>query len=148
MLHKISVVPALTLNAYTAADNVGGLLTFTVSSASEGSTGGKIKGLVVQDAAVQDEEYFLHLYNASPAAAAITDADACVQVAADIAKKLVTFHIAAADYLTSAGDSIASYEKDTPIVFDGKAIYGVLECVATPDYVAADDLTVTLYLEG
>ena len=147
MLIKSRVVPVITLDAYTAADNVGSLMTFAVSSATGGPTGATIKGLVVQDAAIQDEEYFLHLFNASPAAAARTDADACVQVAADLVLKLATFHIEAADYLTSAGDSIASYEKDTPIVFDGKNIYGVLECVATPDYVAVDDLTVTLYLE-
>jgi len=150
MFVKASVVPVLTLPAYVAKDCVGALLTFAIGAATNaaGTTASAvIKRVQISDAAIQDEAYSLHLFDASPAAAAKTDADECVQVAADIAKKICTYSIEAADYLTYAGDSVVSYEKDTAIVYDGKNIYGVLEATATPDYVAVDDLTVTLWVE-
>jgi hypothetical protein len=150
MFVKVSAVPALSLAAYVAKDCVGALLTFTigVDNLAVGNTASAvIKRVQITDAAVQSEAYSLHLFDASPAAAARTDADECVQVAADLAKKIVTYTIAAADYQAFAGDSIVSYEKDTAIVYDGKAIYGVLEATDTPDYVAVDDLTVTLWVE-
>ena len=143
---KVSSVPALTLAAYVAKDCVGALLTFQINTAGY-SNSAVIKRLTITDAAIQDEEFYLHLFTASPAAAARTDADECVQVAADLLLKIVSLHIEAADYATFAGDSIASYELDTAIWFDGSAIYGVLECVATPDYVAVDDLTIHLIVE-
>lgn len=147
MYIKSSVVPVLTLPAYTAADCVGALLTFPVSSATLGPTGATIKRITIIDAAVQSEEFFLHLFTASPAAAARTDAAACTQVATDLVLKIVSLHVEAADYDAFAGDSIATVELDTAIVFDGANLYGVLECVATPDYVAVDDLTVNLIIE-
>ena len=148
MFIKTSAVPVLTLAAYTAADNVGALLTFAVSSASPIiNAGATIKRLSVIDAAIQDEEYFLHLFTAEPSAGVITDAAAYVPVAADLLLKICSIHIPAADYDTGASDSIATFELDTAIVFDGKNLYGVLECVATPDYVAVDDLTINLILE-
>ena len=148
MLVKTSAVPLLTLAAYTAADNVGALLTFPVATGSQGgTTGAVIKRLSIIDAAIQDEEYFLHLFTGSPSAGCRTDAAAYVPVAADLLLKIVTLHIEAADYDTGASDSIASYELDTSIIFDGLNIYGVLEGIATPDYVAVDDLTVNLIVE-
>lgn len=148
MFKKTSAVPALTLAAYVAKDCVGALLTFPISSGSQmPNTSATIKRLTMIDAAIQDEEYFLHLFTASPAAAARTDADECVRVAADLVLAITTLHIESADFHTMAGDSIATYELDTAVVFDGLNLYGVLECVATPDYVAADDLTVNLIVE-
>lgn len=148
MLIKSSVVPVLTLDAYVAKDNVGGLLEFAVSSKSQMSAAGAtIKRLSVIDAAIQDEPMFLHLFTAEPETEVITDADECVMVAADLAKKIVTFVILKADFDTFAGDSIASYELDTAIVFDGLTIYAVLEAADTPDFVAEDDLTINLIID-
>ena len=146
MYLEIKVVPTLTLNAYEAKDCVGALLTFPVSSANHIKSA-TIKRLTITDAAAQTEKLWLHLFNASPAAAAKTDADECVQVAADLAKKIVTLYAADTDYDVFAGDSIATVEYDTAIVFDGLNLYGVLEAEETPDYVAVDDLTVILVLE-
>lgn len=147
MFLKTSVVPVLDTNAYQAADNIGGLLTFPVSSGSQGSKGATIKRLSIIDADVEDAELFLHLFTAEPSAGVITDDAAYVPIAADLVLKIVSFHIEAADYNDSASDSIATYELDTAIVFDGLNIYGVLECVVTPAYTAVDDLTVNLILE-
>ena len=147
MYKKISVVPVLQVaGAYVAKDCVGALLTFPVSTSAL-KNWATIKRLTILDADVEDAVLSLHLFTASPAAAARTDADECVQVAADLAKKIVTFPIAAADYQDFAGDSIASFELDTAIVFDGLNIYGVLECTATPTYTAATDLTINLVVE-
>jgi len=147
MFIKTSAVPALQIaGAYVAKDCVGGLLTFAVNSTGY-SGSAVIRRVWITDADTEDADLSLHLFDASPAAAARTDADECVQVAADLAKKIVTYTIANADYQTYAGDSIVSYEKDTAIVFDGANIYGVLECTATPTYTAVDDLTVHLIVE-
>lgn len=143
---KISVVPVLTLAAYVAKDNVGGLLTFPINPQATNHSL-NIKRMTITDAAFQSEPMALHLFTASPAAAAITDADECVQVAADLLLKIVTLPIANADFQTFASDSIASYELDTAVYYDGLNLYGVLEATATPDYVAVDDLTIHLIVE-
>ena len=142
MYKEAKAIPALTLAAYTALDCVGALLTFVVHSAAiPPRKDCRLRRLIVIDAAVQDEEYYLHLFNADVLAAAKTDADPYAPIAADLAKKMTTLHIEVADYLDSAGDSIAIYELDHALVLVDGNIYGVLECIATPDYIAVDDLT-------
>ena len=147
MFIKTQAVPALQIGgAYVADDCVGALLTFPINTT--GFSGrAVIKRLMIVDADVEDAELFLHLFTASPAAAARTDEDECVQVAADLAIRIISYHIEAADYVDFAGDSFASYELDTAILFDGSNIYGVLQCVATPTYTAVDDLTVRMVVE-
>ena len=147
MFHKTSAVPVISAaSAYVAKDCVGALLTFPINTNSY-SGSAIIRRMTITDADVEDAVLSLHLFNASPAAAARTDSDECVQVAADLAKKIVTLPIAAADYQDFTGDSIASYELNVPIVYNGTAIYGVLECTATPEWTAADDLTIHLIIE-
>ncbi|KKM68523.1 hypothetical protein LCGC14_1459990 [marine sediment metagenome] len=144
MFKVITSIPVLTLPAYVALDNVGALLTFPIDANTKSIV---LKRLTVIDAAVQDEAYLLHLFTASPSAGARTDADPYVPVAADLALKVASFSILAADYLDSASDSIAIYELDTAIVLTSDDLFGVLECIATPDYVAVDDLTIKLLVE-
>lgn len=144
MYKEVTSVPVLTLPAYVANDCVGALLTFAVAANTRNVL---LRRLTVIDAAVQDEEYLLHLFSASPAAAARTDADAYAPIAADLALKLTTLHIEAADYLDSAGDSIAIYELDHALALTSTSFFGVLECIATPDYVAVDDLTLKFVVE-
>jgi hypothetical protein len=149
MLIKSSAVPLLTLAAYVADDCCGALLTFPISTGTGGGNrGATIKRLTITDADVEDAVLSLHLFTASPNANVRTDAAECVQIAADLLLKIVTFPIAAADYQDFAGDSIASYELDTSIVFDGLNIYGVLQCTGTPTWTAVDDLTVHLIVEA
>ena len=142
---KTQAIPVIqVVGAYTAADNVGALLSFPVAHAPGRLV---IKRLDVIDADTEDAELWLHLFTAAPSAGCITDAAAYVPVAADLVIKIVSFHIPAADYDTGASDSIASYELDTAIIYDGENIFGVVECVATPTYTAADDLTIRLVVE-
>ena len=149
MIMKIKQDLTVTLNAYVAQDNVGGLITFPVSSASATlAAPATIKGIFLTDEAAQAEKYQLYFFNASPAAAAITDADVCTLVAADIDKMLGVVYIADTDYITATGLSSHAYkELDMPIVFDGENVYAILVAIETPDYVAATDLNLTVYLE-
>lgn len=144
MYKVLTSIPVLTLAAYVALDNVGGLLTFSVDANTRDII---LKRLIVIDAEVQDEPYRLHLFTASPAAGAITDADKYIPIAADFAKNLLTLDIIAADYLTQAGDSIAVFELDLPIHLTSDDFFGVLECTDTPDYADASDLTVKFLVE-
>ena len=147
MFITTKAVPALQIGgAYVADDNMGNLLTFAVNTTGF-SGNAVIKRMMIVDADVEDAELFLHLFTASPAAAARTDEDECVQVAADLAIRIISYHVEAADYVDFAGDSFASYELDTAINFDGSNIYGSLQCVGTPTYTAVDDLTVVLVVE-
>jgi hypothetical protein len=149
MLIKRSVVPVLQIGgAYAAKDNIGALLTWTIGENALGAgSGATIKRMTITDADAQNEILSLHLFDASPAAAARTDDAECVQVATDLAKKIVTLEVAAADWQVFAGDSICSYELDTDIVFDGNDLFGVIEGSGTPTWTAVDDLTVHLILE-
>ena len=144
MYKEISVVPVLTLPAYVALDCVGALLTFPIDANTRNIL---LRRLTIIDAAVQDEQYLLHLFSGPPSAGARTDADPYVPVAADLALKLTTLAIAAADYLDSVSDSIAIYELDHALVLTSDDLFGVLECIATPDYAAVDDLPIKLLVE-
>jgi hypothetical protein len=144
MFKEITSIPVLTLAAYVALDNVGALLTFPVDDNTRSIV---IKRLTIIDAEVQDEPYLLHLFSGSPSAGARTDADPYVPVAADLAMKMATLSILAADFLDSASDSIAVYELDLALSLTSDDFFAVLECVATPDYVAVDDLTVKFLVE-
>jgi len=144
-LQEISVVPVLQIaGAYTAADNVGGLLTFDVAGSGRPIV---LKRLIIIDADKENAEFNIHFFNASPAAAARTDADAYAPVAADLAKKLTTINVAGTVYVDSASDSIAIKE-DLDYEFVLKTeLYAVLACVATPTYTAVDDLTVKIVVD-
>ena len=137
----------VTLDAYEAQDCVGGLITFPVATGGLGKQA-VIKGIFLTDEAAQTEKFHLYFFNASPAEAARTDAAVCTLVAADIDKMLGVVYIADSDYITATGLSSHAYkEVDMPIVFDGNNLYAVLVAVETPDYVAATDLNLTVYLE-
>ena len=50
--------------------------------------------------------------------------------------------------MASTAENIAEVEVDRAILgADFANIFGVLECVATPDYAAVDDLTVKIVVE-
>ena len=153
MYKEVEATPLLTLAAYEALDCVGALLTFSVHGVVHpglyfpSRRDCKLLRLIVIDASAQAEEYRLHLFGDMPLAAARTDADAYAPIAADLAHKMTTLLIETADYQVSAGDSIAVFELDHAIVLQTEIFYGVLESIATPDYVADDDLLVKFVIE-
>jgi len=148
MLKTLSVIPVLQIaGAYVAADNMGGLLTFPISSGTQGISAVDIRRLIVIDADIEDAELYLHLYNATPSAVVTTDANTHAPATADMLLKLCSIHVAAADYIDSTGDSIAIIEVDIPVNFDGSNLFGAVECVGTPTYTAVDDLLLKLVVE-
>lgn len=149
MIRKLTQDLTVTLAAYEAQDCVGGTITFPVSSASKmDDHPGIIRAVMLTDEAAQAEKFHLYFFNAEPAEAARTDAAVCTLVAADIDKMLGVIYIADSDYLTATGLSSHAYkELEMPVVFDGKNLYAVLVAVETPDYAAATDLNLTIYME-
>ena len=149
MIHRIKQDLTVGTDAYTALDNVGGLITFPVSAASaDGYAHGIIRGIVITDEAGQAEKYQMYFFNADPSATCDTDDATFNPSATDVDKMLWVEYIADTDYLTVTGvQSMACVTPDAPVVFDGKNLYAVLVAVETPDYAAATDVNVTLYLE-
>ena len=149
MITKVKTAITVTLPAYEQFDCVGALITVTIGEASLTATQGYIiRKIMLTDAAVQSEKYNLHFFNASPAAEARTDAAVFAPVAADIAKCVHVEYIADTDYVAaSTYHSAAIIHPNAYIECDGLDLFCVLEALETPDYVATDDLELTLYLE-
>jgi hypothetical protein len=146
-MREISATPVLQIaGAYTANDVVGALLTFTFSSAAERNV--EVNRLILIDHDKENAEFWLWLFDASPTAPARTDAAAFEPVAADLLKVVGKIHIETTDYTDSASDSVAIKELDFPAQSAaGLAVYGVLVCVGTPTYTAADDLVLSIFVE-
>jgi hypothetical protein len=129
------------LDAYTANDVVGGLLTFSVQPAV--MNGGLINRVRLVDEDSQDEPYNLYLFNAEPST--IADDAAFAPTVADLQKLICVISISSATTV----NSLDYWHSDTlNYVFtapDGN-IYGYLVANGgTPDYTNAD--TLTLYLD-
>ena len=145
MYQRVSVIPTLTLAAYVATDCVGGTMIFNHNSNTNNL---RILRVHIVDVEQQDEEYNLHLFEINPSATADTDADQYLPAAADLAAHLTVINIPTTAYTASTAENIAEVEVDRAVwCKDFDNIFGVLECVATPDYAAADDLTVSLIFE-
>jgi hypothetical protein len=151
---EIRQTPTITAGAYSAADAVGGLLTFAdVGVGYQGDV--KITKVIVIDDAAQAAALDLWLYSeeftpsADNAAFSPSDADNqhCVAVV----------HIAAADYGSGDDNSVAHVECDLPVTLSGISagsgglygldLYGQLTCLATPTFAATDDLTIVLVVQ-
>jgi len=152
-MKEIRQTPTITAGAYSAADAVGGMLTF--ADAGAGYQGDiRITKVVVIDDAKQAAILDLWLYSeeftptADNAAFSPSDEDNqhCVGVV----------HVVAADYGSGDDNSVAHVEVDLPVTLSGvsagsgglygTSLYGQLTCVGTPTFAATDDLTIVLVL--
>jgi hypothetical protein len=127
--------------AYTANDCVGGL-----AKVFYGTGGGLLlRGISIRDNAVQNEPYIVHIFRSTPSTT-IADADAMALVSADGDLEVGQVTINAGDYVTvNGGDYSKAYKSISDIEIDEVskgAFYVYLECTATPDYVATDDIKV------
>lgn len=131
-------------DAYTAMDNVGGLITIPLGGMEDVT----IKSIIITDEAAQAEKYQVYFFNADPSATCDTDDDTFAPVAADVDKMLWVEYITDSQYQTVAGiQSMACVTVDAVVKTGGTALYAVLVAVETPDYAAATDVNVTFYLE-
>lgn len=145
----ISVTPTVTLNAYTAGDVVGGLMTFTVSGSRPAS--GEIRKIVLVDDANQKEQYTLLIHDDTPST--IANDAAYAPTVADLKLIIDEVVVATADWSSWNSNAVAiigSYEDgEMHIPFhteDGK-LYMYLVATDTPDYAAATDLTIIMTCE-
>ncbi|MCZ2099876.1 MAG: hypothetical protein LC121_27160 [Anaerolineae bacterium] len=135
--------------AYEANDVVGGTLS---CDAYNVSGGGYIGAVRLVDGDDEKAAFKLYVFNAAPSA--IADAAPHAPTEADWLKHIGTIEIATADYDASGNDACAFvYGRGTgktgEVAFDnlpnGK-LYFRLVCTATPQYTAADDLTLHVLL--
>jgi hypothetical protein len=131
----------VTLTAYAANDCVGGL-----GRVWYGTNGGALLlSITIQDNAVQNEPYIVHLFSTTPTTTIANDA-AMALVAADGNVKIGEVTIGAGDYVTENGGDyskafvpVATEDGLIDESSDGY-IYVYLQCTDTPDYAAVDDL--------
>ena len=138
---EAQVAPTVTAGAYSAADVVGGLLTFSVNSPSGC---GSINKLVITDDANQKAAGSLFLFNAAPTS--IANNAAGNLAIADLKKIVSVIAVVADDYKTVNGNAYAVIDDINDVYkADGKGnLYGYFICSGTPTYTAATDLTLTL----
>jgi len=143
----VNVPLTVTLDAYTAADVVGGRLSCVVPQIAGG---GFIAWVRLVDDADQAEGYDLHCFYQQPSS--IANDAAWAPTEADRLKHFTTINIAAGDYDQSGADaSVISDGKDKtageylffPPLSDN-VMYFYLVASDTPDYAAADDLTLDI----
>lgn len=146
---SVTVTPTITLDAYTANDVVGGLMTFKVAPTS-GS--GIIRAILITDAESQAEPYSLYFFDAEPTA--IADAVTFAPVIADLKKIVDVVDLAAADYTTtnSLDYAVLGSHEDTAMEIyftteSGNLYMYAVANASTPNYAAADDLSFTLMIE-
>jgi hypothetical protein len=139
------VNPTITLDAYTAGDVVGGLLTFDLSQLT--TNGGLLNNLVLIDEDSQAEAYKLYLFDALPST--ITNDAAFAPTIADLTKLRTVITIATADYVTvNSMDYVL--KEDINVIFSTAvgALYGYLVATDTPDYANTDALWLALGVIG
>lgn len=144
----IKSAPTITVAtaAYTDGDVVGGLITFELEGLTQ--NGGILNSVLLTDAANQSEPYRLYLFHELPST--IADADPFAPTIADLKKLFAVITIAALDYITpnSLGFVIKSASNAVFSTNNGR-LYGYLVANgSTPDYAAATDLSLTLFIQG
>lgn len=149
---EVSVTPTIGVDAYTANDVVGGLLTFNFANSGGG---GVVRWARVVDDDDEKAELALYLFNASPTA--IADDAAFAPAVADLKKMVGKVLFEAADYETINSNAVAIIGHGVSTDFlnidftsASGNLFGYLVCTGTPTYTAATDLTVTLgvWLDG
>lgn len=147
-IKDIAVTPTITLNAYTAGDVVGGLMTFEVRG---GPASGEIRKIVLVDDHNQSEQYTLLIHDDTPST--IANDAAYAPVVADLKLIVDEVVVATADWSTWNSNAVAivgSFENaEMHIPFhteDGK-LYMYAVATDTPDYAAATDLTIIMTCE-
>lgn len=144
-----SATPTLDTNAYASGDRVGSVMEFT--NAMDDSSGtGTIVSLTILDKAAQGSILTLLLFNDLPTIASADNAAIDISDA-EMAKCIGSIPVAAADYVTTASNSIATIRNVNLLVqaaksssnSTGKSLYGVLRSGGSPTY-AASSLVVSL----
>lgn len=150
---RIAVTPVINTSIYAANDQVGGLMTFT-GAAAEAGRGGRVVGATITDRAKVKANLQMWLFQVSPTLAGsnnnpfdITDANL------EAAQLIGHIDFLTANYRDTASNSACNGAivgtPDGGLRFSssgaGGALFGAMVCTATPTYVSASDLVVSLF---
>ncbi len=144
-MREIVVTPVITAGAYSAADAVGGLLTFPNALIAP-AFAGEIVGAVLIDQAAQDAAMVLQLFHTTFTPTADNAAYAPSDV--DIVNAIANIPFLAADYFGGTLNTIAIRSLSLPVDGVAGSLFGQLFTQGTPTYVAVDDLTVKLLMKA
>lgn len=137
---QVSVTPVVSLVAYTANDQVGGIQTIA-SIVRTGVGTASLESIVVLDAAKQKAALTILLFNALPTVASVDNGAVDISDA-EMLKCIGHVNVAAADYVDVASSSVASV-KNIALTLkpaSGTSLYAVVFTTGTPTYAAVGDL--------
>jgi hypothetical protein len=140
----ITVTPTITAGAYSANDNVGGLLKFKSADLTK-ELSAVIKGICIGDAAAQEASTDLVFFSSNPSASTFTNNGAQAIADADLPKIIHVENVTAYDSFSD--NSVATVASIDTFIPHTDAIYVALVTRGTPTYVATSDLDITLVLE-
>lgn len=134
----LAQTPTITAGAYTAGDNVGGLLTFVNAALASGG-GGVIKNMIIIDDAGQDGELELWLFDQTFTAGA--DNAAWAPSAADLENCIGVISTSGETWRAAGTPSVITVEIAMRYDLDGTSLFGRLVTRTADTYVATTDLT-------
>jgi hypothetical protein len=139
--HIVEVTPTVSSGAaYTANDQVGGLMTLT-GAVPASSDGAVLRQISVVDKGKQSAALNVLLFDAQPTVAS-SDNAACDVADAELAGKcLGHVAIAAGDYVALSAGSVAAKQVTVPVKADSSAtLYALAMTTGTPTYASTSDL--------
>lgn len=128
--------------AHTAADVVGGLLTFNMTAVGGAKvTGGRIEWAALADDDNEGAALELYLFDSEPTT--IAGNASGTLTAADLRKLCGQVSFGTSDYVT-INSMKAVFKRDLQLPFAADTLYGYLICTGTPTYAANKTLAVRL----
>jgi hypothetical protein len=149
---QISVVPVVSTSpAYTANDQVGGIQTLTGACARTNKPA-MLRSLTVTDQGKQSAALTIFFFNDLPTVASVDNGALTIVDSEMDAKCIGTVQVAAADYQSVAGSSVAT-EKAIGLSLKAEDatgtgnLYAVVMTTGTPTYASVSDLRFRYTLE-
>ena len=139
----ITQTPTVTAGAYSAGDNVGGLLTFANAARVSGG-GGIIKDVLLIDDAGQDAETELWLFDTTFTAG--SDNDAWAPTEAQLHTLITVVKSTDGSWIAGGTPSVCPIEVSRRYDCTGTSLFGRLVTRGTPTEAATDDITVRITL--
>jgi hypothetical protein len=133
-----SVTPSTTVGAYTAGQEVGGLMTFPIGGAGSGL----LESIRVTSKSVQTTSLKLYIFDTNPTNSTWSDKTTPAINAADVSFLRGVFSLSSPD--SGLGTHTIWNLEGIACSFIGASLYGVLVCVGTPTFASASDITVKL----
>jgi hypothetical protein len=140
--HVVEVTPTVSTSAYTANDQVGGLMTLDGAAPGKGA-GTVLNSIVIVDKASQAAEIDLYFFDESPTVASSDNAAADVTDAEMVDKCIGHVTVVAGDYAALAANSTACV-RDIALSLKPRAsttLYCLAVTRGTPTYGSTSDLT-------